>query len=132
MESGAWSTESIKKQPKDAANSGNNITKDYLGLQWHLNSVPLKQCLQKRQRISSFDSLQNCLQQQTAKNKQSTSAKSTSPRTDLRVTEAWKNSNGGKDVVVAVIDSLIQWNHPDLRDSLYQVQTADRCPGERY
>ena len=34
LESGAWRTESIKKQPK-AANSGNNITKDYLGLQWH-------------------------------------------------------------------------------------------------
>ncbi len=129
-ESGAWSTESIKKQPKDAANNGNNITKDYLGLQWHLNSVPLKQCLQ--QQINSFDSLQNCLQQQTAKNKQSTGAKSTLPRTDLRVTEAWKNSNGGKGVVVAVIDSLIQWNHPDLKDSLYQVEAADKCPGEEY
>ena len=87
----------------------------------------LKQCLQ--QQINSFDSLQNCLQQQTAKNKQ---LKSTLPRTDLRVTEAWKNSNRGKGVVVAVIDSLIQWNHPDLRNSLYQVQTADKCPGERY
>ncbi|MEM7714420.1 MAG: S8 family serine peptidase [Cyanobacteria bacterium P01_A01_bin.68] len=118
-------TQSIKKQPK-LANSG-SITKNYLGLQWHLNSVPLQQCLQ--QQINSFDSLQNCLQQQKAKNKQ---LKATLPRTDLRVTEAWKNSNGGKDVVVAVIDSLIQWNHPDLRDSLYQVQTADRCPGERY
>ena len=120
-------TQAIKKQPK-LENSG-SITKNYLGLQWHLISVQLKQCLQ--QQINSFDSLQNCLQQQTAKNKQLQS-KPTLPRTDLRVTEAWKNSNGGKDVVVAVIDSLIQWNHPDLRDSLYQVQTADRCPGERY
>lgn len=128
LESGAWSTESIKKQPKDAANS-ENLTKDYLGLQWHLNSVPLKQCLQ--QEINNFDSLQNCLQQQTAKNKQSKSTL-TSPRTDLRVTEAWKNSNGGKGVVVAVIDSLIQWNHPDLRDSLYKVEATDKCPQEEY
>ena len=120
--------QAINKQPK-VANSGNTTT-DYLGLQWHLNSVPLKQCLQ--QKIDSFDSLQNCLQQQTAKNKQSNPAKSTSPRTDLRVTEAWKNSNGGKGVVVAVIDSLIQWNHPDLQDSLYKVQVADKCPGEEY
>ena len=130
-EDGTWSTESINKQPKDAANS-ENLTKDYLGLQWHLNSVPLKQCLQQLQRISSFDSLQNCLQQQTAKNKQSNPAKSTLPRTDLRVTEAWKNSSGGKGVVVAVIDSLIQYNHPDLRDSLYKVEAADRCPQEEY
>ncbi len=119
-------TQLFDKQPK-VANSGNTTT-DYLGLQWHLNSVPLKECLQ--QKMDSFDSLQNCLQQQTAKNKQSTSA--TSPRTDLRVTEAWKNSNGGKGVVVAVIDSLIQWNHPDLQNSLYKVQAADKCPGEEY
>ena len=59
-------TQSIKKQPK-LANSG-SITKNYLGLQWHLNSVPLQQCLQ--QQINSFDSLENCLQQQKAKNKQ--------------------------------------------------------------
>ncbi|NJN13331.1 MAG: S8 family serine peptidase [Richelia sp. RM1_1_1] len=118
-------TQLFDKQPK-VANRGNTTT-DYLGLQWHLNSVPLKECLQ--QQIDSFDSLQNCLQQQTAKNKQS---KSTLPRTDLRVTEAWKNSNSGKGVVVAVIDSLIQWNHPDLQNSLYKVSSADKCPGEEY
>lgn len=35
-------------------------------------------------------------------------------------------------MVVAVIDSLIQWNHPDLRDSLYKVQSPDKCPLEEY
>ncbi|WP_414621531.1 S8 family peptidase [Calothrix sp. CCY 0018] len=123
--------ESIDKQDTNhhqtIAPNANNSTTNYLGLQWHLNSVPLKQCIQ--QEIDSFDSLQNCLQQQTAKNKQS---KSTSSRTDLRVTEAWQNSNGGKGVVVAVIDSLIQWNHPDLQNSLYKVSAADKCPGEEY
>ncbi len=121
-----FNNQSIYKQDREISNLSNRKT-DYLGLQWHLNSIPLKQCLQ--QQINSFDSLQNCLQQQTAKNKQS---KSTSSRTDLRVTEAWENSNGGKGVVVAVIDSLIQWNHPDLRNSLYKVEAADKCPGEEY
>lgn len=122
-----FNIQSTDKQLTNISSRGNNSTTNYLGLQWHLNSTSLKQCLQ--QQINSFDSLQNCLQQKTAYNKQS---KSTLPRTDLRVTEAWKNSNGGKDVVVAVIDSLIQWNHPDLRNSLYKVQAADKCPQEEY
>ena len=77
----------------------------------------------------------NCLKQRTTENSSSSlssssksSSKSNSSRTDLHVTEAWKNSNGGKGVVVAVIDSLIQWNHPDLRNSLYKVEAADKCP----
>ncbi len=128
-ESEDWITRLSKNKPKQVANNGNNST-DYLGLQWHLNSMPLKQCLKKQ--TNSFNSVQSCLQQ-TAKNKNSESKSiSALPRTDLRVTEAWKNSNGGKDVVVAVIDSLIQWNHPDLRNNLYKVESADRCPGEEY
>lgn len=55
-------------------------------------------------------------------------------RTDVRVPEAWAKSNGGKDVVVAVIDSVIQWDHPDLQGSLYQVpqNLPELLPGERY
>ncbi|MEO1145550.1 MAG: S8 family serine peptidase [Cyanobacteria bacterium J06638_22] len=53
-------------------------------------------------------------------------------RTDVRATEAWERSNGGEDVVVAVIDSLIQWDHPNLAQSIYTVpeSTPNLLPGE--
>lgn len=55
------------------------------------------------------------------------------PRTDIRATDAWKNSNGGRNVVVAVIDSLIQWDHPDLKNNLYYSgNSPDKLPGEEY
>lgn len=91
----------------------------FLDLQWHLYSPPLKQCLQAKA------SLESCLQ---TGRKESASL----PRTDLRVKEAWKQSNGGKGVVVAVLDSLIQWDHPNLKSSLYTLTTANKCPGETY
>lgn len=60
--------------------------------------------------------------------------KTVGQRTDIRAPEAWAKGNGGKDVVVAVIDSVIQWDHPDLQNSLYQVpqNLPDLLPGERY
>ncbi|BAZ42614.1 peptidase S8/S53 [Calothrix sp. NIES-4101] len=136
QQSPALNLDASHKESPETRQRSRNSTTNYLGLQWHLNSVPLRLCLQ--QQINSFAELQNCLQQQTAKiseNKQSKSpAKSASnlPRTDLRVTEAWQNSNRGKDVVVAVVDSLIQWNHPDLKNNLHKVSAADKCPGEEY
>lgn len=48
------------------------------------------------------------------------------------MTEAWQNGKRGQDVVVAVIDSIIQWNHPDLKNNVHKVTSADRCPGEEY
>ncbi len=92
-----------------------------LGLQWNLYSPPLKQC---RTLPSQLDSLKTCLVQKAS------ASLTAAPRTDLHVTDAWKRSNSGRGVVVAVIDSLIQWDHPDLINNLYTVQSAHKCPGE--
>lgn len=46
-------------------------------------------------------------------------------RTDVRATEAWQESNGGENVVVAVIDSVIQWDHPDLLQRVYTATAED-------
>ncbi|MBE9032935.1 S8 family serine peptidase [filamentous cyanobacterium LEGE 11480] len=55
-------------------------------------------------------------------------------RTDVRAPEAWKQGNRGKGAVVAVLDSTIQWDHPDLKGNLYEVpqNLPDLMPGERY
>ncbi|MCU0527824.1 MAG: S8 family serine peptidase [Elainella sp. Prado103] len=54
------------------------------------------------------------------------------PRTDVHATEAWRESNGGEGVVIAVIDSLIQWDHPDLMQRVHTAdpQTQNLLPGE--
>ena len=56
------------------------------------------------------------------------------PCTDVRAPEAWAKSRSGKGAIVVVIDSAIQWDHPDLRSNLYEVpQTlANLMPKERY
>ncbi len=52
-------------------------------------------------------------------------------RTDIHATEAWRNSKQGKDVVVAVIDSVIQWDQPELAQSVYEVKNVnDKLTGE--
>jgi len=80
-------------------------------LQWHLYSPPLRQCLQKSPPPSN---LAACLQQPPSQ------LKATLPRTDLRIPEAWKSGNQGQGTVVAILDSLIQWDHPDLIGNVYQ------------
>lgn len=49
-----------------------------------------------------------------------------SPRFDVRAKEAWATSRRGKGVVVAVLDSLIQWDHPNLVNSML---STDKAPG---
>lgn len=55
-------------------------------------------------------------------------------RTDVRAAEAWGASNKGQGAIVAVLDSTIQWDHPDLQESLYEVpqNLPDLLPGERF
>lgn len=55
------------------------------------------------------------------------------PRTDIRATEAWEMSNGGEETVVAVIDSVLQWDHPDLIENVHTLQgQANPLPGETH
>ena len=54
------------------------------------------------------------------------------PRTDIRAKEAWEKGQRGKGVKVAVIDSTIQVDHPDLihRLDCRSESLADALPGE--
>jgi subtilisin family serine protease len=99
-----------------------------LPIQWHLNSTPLATCMSQRRDESGglMQYLTQCFSDRTVQ-----AAKTSVPRTDMRVTDAWKRSKQGNGVVVAVIDSLIQWNHPDLIESLAKVgNVSDKLPGE--
>ena len=97
-------------------------------LEWHLNSLPLTRCLERGapDSLSSLDKLIECLSQSSVR-----VSKPTSRRTDIHAEESWSQiNNNSREVVVAVIDSLIQWDHPDWQDALYTVERPDRCPGE--
>ena len=41
------------------------------------------------------------------------------PNADIRAPEAWKLKNSAKDIIVAVIDSGVDINHPDLKDNIW-------------
>jgi subtilisin family serine protease len=41
-------------------------------------------------------------------------------KVDINILEAWKLQKGTKRITVAIIDTGIDYNHPDLRDNLWQ------------
>ncbi|MDJ0744572.1 MAG: S8 family serine peptidase [Xenococcaceae cyanobacterium MO_167.B27] len=97
-----------------------------LGIQWHLKSSRLKSCLNsvKTKTIDTI-TITQCSKDHNLAHRDDNS------RTDVRAIESWKDSNQGEGVVVAVIDSLIQWDHPDLINSIYKVRNvAQKLPGE--
>ncbi|KAM3089830.1 S8 family peptidase [Phormidesmis sp. 146-35] len=86
-------------------------------LQWYLDSSLLTRCEQNQ-----LDP--DCVQSQAA-------GKNLQPkRTDVYAPEAWRLGSSGRGVVVAVMDTLIQGSHPDLRGNLYTAKAANRCSGE--
>jgi serine protease len=96
-----------------------------LPMQWYLNSAPLSACLQQHATNSEP------WQEYVGKCLQSATTGSNTRRTDIRATEAWQQSNQGEGAIVAVIDSWIQWDHPDLAQNLYKESNiADKLPGE--
>jgi serine protease len=57
-------------------------------------------------------------------------------RTDVRAPEAWGKGKKGNGVVVAVIDNLLQWDHPALAGKIHEIDCAKQkqvaCkPGEK-
>ncbi|MEM9541426.1 MAG: S8 family serine peptidase [Cyanobacteria bacterium P01_E01_bin.42] len=98
------------------------LSSPLLPMQWHLNSAPLVGCLDSN--INSLSTLSECTRK---------TQNSDRDRTDVRALEAWKNSNAGEGAIVAVIDTLIQWNHSDLKNNIHSIgNISDKLPGEVY
>lgn len=108
------------KQVEKKTGSQTNLLRQ----QWHLNSNPLRVCLTKF--ASDVD---KCLRERLYEK-----SDLSLPRTDIRATEAWQNSKAGKGVLVAVLDDFIQWNHPDLINSIYTVdeEVKDKLKDEKH
>jgi serine protease len=114
---------------KLASNSGiKTLSSPLLPMQWYLDSNPLNRCIATHQTSSASvtQEVAECLREHRPQN-----VSTSTPRTDIHAPEAWQMSKQGQGIVVAVIDSIIQWDRPDLQPNLYPVgDIADKLPGE--
>ncbi len=106
---------------QDTRSKTASFQSNLLPLQWYLYNTPLSVCFKNP--LPEVEALAKCLQNPSK-------SKSAPSRTDLRAKEAWQQSNAGQGVLVAVVDSLIQWDHPDLAKSVYTAAKANKLPGE--
>lgn len=93
---------------KQNASKSIDTDRDIKTMQWHINSQPMQKAMSL-----------------------------TGNRTDVHAPEVWNRGKKGDGVVVAVVDSLIQWDHPALANRIMKVdcavQKALPClPGETY
>ncbi|MBD2578330.1 S8 family serine peptidase [Oscillatoria sp. FACHB-1406] len=107
------------------ANESAVASASLLPMQWYLNSLPLSTCLKHTTAGSDglAEPVGKCLQSEPTSN-------FSQPRVDIRAPEAWQLSNQGEGVTIAIIDSWIQWDRPDLAPNLYEVSTSNALPGE--
>jgi serine protease len=121
-------TQNFKNKPNytRSANGEPSFQTQLSWLQWHLDSRPMEtlvDCSVKYPEVQP--KFVECI------NTPRDNAQSL--RADIHAVEAWQQSNGGEGAVVAVLDSLIQWDHPDLAKNIYSVgNVADRLPNENY
>jgi serine protease len=95
-------------QIKQDLGKASTTDRDIKTLQWHINSQPMMKAMGL-----------------------------TGSRTDVRAPEVWNRGKKGNGVVVAVVDSLIQWDHPALANSIATVDCAAQkdipcLPGESH
>ena len=101
-------TETRQLQLKQDAGKSIGTDRDIKTMQWHINSQPMMKAMGL-----------------------------TGGRTDVRAPEVWSHGQKGDGVVVAVVDSLIQWDHPALANRIVTVDCAAQkdfacLPGETH
>jgi subtilisin family serine protease len=102
--------------PRQATSGGWQT--DMMPLLWNLDSAPIRQCQVARTlNLSCLNAPPN---------------RANVSRTDMRSPEAWQQSRQGEGIVVAVIDSTIQWDHPNLANNLASITRPDRLPNENH